>query len=344
MRITNFSPNAVGIVEIRSSTSWPSGASVLMRPSCGRRFSTISMRARSLIRDVIAISTGAGMAYTWCSTPSMRKRTRPTSRRGSMWMSDARCSNAYCHSQSTMWTTCWSLASRCPCLPSSTSCSKLPTAQLSLVRRLRALHRAGEVEEFAQVTLDVGRVREDELDLELEDLGEFVGPRTDERLAGRHRQRTPVDGHRKDPVTLGVGIGHRRRHRAQVDLQRIDVQVRDAELARQPFHQPLQRHQLVGRLERLPLPVGDRLERVLESMRARTRKRVGLGGRHQPVGQQQLEDVVQPQPPVLRLEDGGRVRCGARGGRRLDTGHGCSHPITLHRRRRRHTAKAPLFR
>jgi hypothetical protein len=62
MRITTFSPKAVGIVEIRNSTSSPAGVMVLIRPSCGRRFSTISIRARSLIREVIATSTGVGMA------------------------------------------------------------------------------------------------------------------------------------------------------------------------------------------------------------------------------------------------------------------------------------------
>ncbi|KAF1036247.1 MAG: hypothetical protein GAK34_03334 [Delftia tsuruhatensis] len=43
-----------------------------------------------------------------------------------MWMSLARWSKAYCHSQSTTRTTPWSLASSCLLLlPSSTSCSKL---------------------------------------------------------------------------------------------------------------------------------------------------------------------------------------------------------------------------
>jgi hypothetical protein len=60
----------------------------------------------------------------------MRKRTSPTSRRGSMWMSDARCSNAYCHSQSVMWTTWLSFASRLPRLPSSTSCSKFRASEI----------------------------------------------------------------------------------------------------------------------------------------------------------------------------------------------------------------------
>ena len=77
------------------------------------------------MRLVIAVSTAAGIWYTWCSTPSMRKRTMPSSRRGSTWMSLARCSKAYCHSQSTMRTTWASLASSCLSpLPSSTSCSK----------------------------------------------------------------------------------------------------------------------------------------------------------------------------------------------------------------------------
>src|SRR3989475_9168159 len=56
----------------------------------------------------------------------MRKRIPPGSRRGSLWLSLARWSKAYCHSQSTTRTTPWSLASSCLLLlPSSTSCSKL---------------------------------------------------------------------------------------------------------------------------------------------------------------------------------------------------------------------------
>ena len=61
MRITSFSPNAVGSVDRRSSTSEPSRVRVLMRPSCGRRFSTTSMRPRILMRLVIAFSTAAGI-------------------------------------------------------------------------------------------------------------------------------------------------------------------------------------------------------------------------------------------------------------------------------------------
>jgi len=88
--MTSFSPNAVGMVESRSSTSSASGVTVFSRPSCGRRFSTTSMRPSTLMRLTIAAITGVGIWYTWCSAPSMRKRTLLTSRRGSRWMSLAR--------------------------------------------------------------------------------------------------------------------------------------------------------------------------------------------------------------------------------------------------------------
>ena len=92
------------------------------------------------MRLVIAASTEAGIWYTWCSTPSMRKRTSPASRRGSMWMSLARCSKAYCHSQSTTLTMCASLASTVLlALPSSTSCSRLESPELPPAPRLAPL-------------------------------------------------------------------------------------------------------------------------------------------------------------------------------------------------------------
>ena len=73
MRMTTFSPNAVGSVETRSSISFPS-RSVLMRPSCGRRFSAMSMRHIVLRREVMARLTSFGTRWISCSTPSMRKR------------------------------------------------------------------------------------------------------------------------------------------------------------------------------------------------------------------------------------------------------------------------------
>ena len=60
MRITIFSPKAVGKVDSRISISSPSGLRVLMRPSSGRRFSTTSMRPSSWTRAIIAFMTPGG--------------------------------------------------------------------------------------------------------------------------------------------------------------------------------------------------------------------------------------------------------------------------------------------
>jgi hypothetical protein len=61
MRMTIFSPNAVGSVDRRISISSPRGLRVLMRPSCGLLFSTTSMRPSSLMRAVMALSTPMGI-------------------------------------------------------------------------------------------------------------------------------------------------------------------------------------------------------------------------------------------------------------------------------------------
>ncbi len=72
-RITIFSPKAVARLDTRSSTS-RSARHVLMRPSCGRRRSAMSMRASTLMREVTAPCTLSGTRSISCRMPSMRKR------------------------------------------------------------------------------------------------------------------------------------------------------------------------------------------------------------------------------------------------------------------------------
>ena len=126
--MTNFSPKAVGIVDKRSSVSSPFGVRVFKRPSCGLRFSATFSRPRILIRAVTATMIANGISYTVWSTPSIRKRTLPVSRRGSKWISLARCSKAYCNSQSTTLTICWSLASGLVLSPNCNNASTLVTS------------------------------------------------------------------------------------------------------------------------------------------------------------------------------------------------------------------------
>ena len=60
-RITNFSPNAVGSVDNRSSVSWPLGVRVLSRPSCGLRFSATLSLAKIFIRATTAVIIPVGI-------------------------------------------------------------------------------------------------------------------------------------------------------------------------------------------------------------------------------------------------------------------------------------------
>ncbi len=165
---------------------------------------------------------------------------------------------------------------------------------------LRTLHRAREVVELGQVAPDVLRVGEDEPDLELEDPLELLGEAPYERLTRRDGERQPIDGDGQDAVAFRVRVGHRRRDGAEVDLQRIDVHVRYVELAGQPLDQPIERHLLVRRQQRLPLLIGDRFERMIEAHRARARKLLGRGSADQAVGDHQFEDVLDPQAPIGR--------------------------------------------
>ncbi|MNR51780.1 hypothetical protein D3C85_1715010 [compost metagenome] len=60
MRITSFSPKAVGRVDRRNSTSPPSGVLVLTRPSWGLRFSATFIRPRLFRRLTTAMVTCGG--------------------------------------------------------------------------------------------------------------------------------------------------------------------------------------------------------------------------------------------------------------------------------------------
>ncbi|MOA41780.1 hypothetical protein D3C78_1637780 [compost metagenome] len=60
IRMTSFSPKAVGSVDSRSSTSPPSGVLVLTRPSWGLRFSATFIRPRLFRRLTMATVTWGG--------------------------------------------------------------------------------------------------------------------------------------------------------------------------------------------------------------------------------------------------------------------------------------------
>ncbi len=69
--MTMLSPKAVGSVDTRRSiTFWPT--LILIRPSCGTRFSAMLTFDISLIRDTMDGCKRLGGFSTSCKTPSIR--------------------------------------------------------------------------------------------------------------------------------------------------------------------------------------------------------------------------------------------------------------------------------
>ena len=75
IRITIFSPNSVGSVLTRKSIALLPNLS-FMRPSCGTRFSAMSRREMTLMREASLSLIAIGGCVISRNSPSMRKRTR----------------------------------------------------------------------------------------------------------------------------------------------------------------------------------------------------------------------------------------------------------------------------
>ena len=75
IRITIFSPNSVGSVLMRKSIALLPNLS-FMRPSCGTRFSAMSRREMTLMREASLSLIAIGGWVISRSSPSTRKRTR----------------------------------------------------------------------------------------------------------------------------------------------------------------------------------------------------------------------------------------------------------------------------
>ena len=88
MRIEQPSPRWVGSVVTRRSI-FLSSTLMLTRPSCGTRFSAMSMSDMSFTRETTPEIIRLGTRAVSCSTPSTLKRTLISLSSGSKWMSEA---------------------------------------------------------------------------------------------------------------------------------------------------------------------------------------------------------------------------------------------------------------
>ena len=76
IRMTIFSPNKVGKVLTRKSMTLSGPTFNFMRPSCGTRFSDISIREMTLIREASLSLIATGGDAISRNSPSILKRTR----------------------------------------------------------------------------------------------------------------------------------------------------------------------------------------------------------------------------------------------------------------------------
>ena len=76
IRITIFSPNSVGRVLTRKSITRSGPILSFILPSCGTRFSEMSMREMTLMREASLSLMATGGEAISRSSPSTRKRTR----------------------------------------------------------------------------------------------------------------------------------------------------------------------------------------------------------------------------------------------------------------------------
>ena len=90
MRITIFSPKSVGSVLTRKSITRSGPTFSFMRPSCGMRFSEMSSRDSTLMREASFSLISTGGETISRNSPSTRNRTRYWCSYGSKCKSDAR--------------------------------------------------------------------------------------------------------------------------------------------------------------------------------------------------------------------------------------------------------------
>jgi len=227
-----------------------------------------------------------------------------------------------------MRTTCASFASSCLfSLPSSTSCSKFerPVAPLAL---LRPLDRFREVVELDLVALDVERVRDDALDVALDDARELRFPLADVRLGAGDNRFLARHAHRQDAKARRVRRAHHVGDRREIDLQRIDVQVIHADALGEPFGERFERERLAARAPVAPFLIGDddqRMERAAV-VAALLLQLFGRRRGHELVRDQPVEDVGKREPLLGARLPRGRLNCLLHRRKTIPQTHDCDSP------------------
>ncbi len=146
--------------------------------------------------------------------------------------------------------------------------------------------------ELVQVAGDVHRVGNDPLDLQAGDMHQFIFPATDMGFGGGNNDLLLVDLDRQNFKTVRVGRGHNRSHRGDIDLERIDSQIRQFNLVCQPLGQCFQVKEF-SRLSVFPLLLGnnDQGMDLQAGTAGRHQELLGLFFVYQPVGMKIVDNL-----------------------------------------------------
>ena len=272
----------------------------------------------------------------------MRRRTSARSRLGSMWMSLARWSKAYCRSRSTARTTCWSELSSSASVPMSTNCSRLPMSSEERAHPLRLLQAALEGEDLVDGLEDLGAKAQHRFHDVAGGVLEVVERRAVEGIHHGHGHAPPVEAHRHQQVLARERLRHDGGEGARVELERVDAHECGAgglaeqrpQLglvhvfpAREAAGQAERRDQFErGHIAVVAVGAGPGLLR--ERLRARAgvgADRLGLGRGDEVALLQQGEDARQGEGVVTARDPGARR---GRGGGLRSGGHGLVACIT----------------
>ena len=118
------------------------------------------------------------------------------------------------------------------------------TVRLALSRRL--LDRFRQIEELDQIARNIDRIGHDPANILAQDLFQFSFPFAQEGLSRRNHHLAGRHPYRQDAETCRIGTGHHITHTAEIDFQRVDVEIVESAAPRQPLGQHLNCQQAIA--------------------------------------------------------------------------------------------------
>jgi hypothetical protein len=152
------------------------------------------------------------------------------------------------------------------------------------------------------------------LDVEAQDLLQLLFPVAHVRLAGGDRRFARGDADRQDAIALRVGGRHEFGDCGEIDLERVDFEIRQTGFFGQPLRERLEVQQLLRVARVLELLVGKHNQRMMLAAidAAIADQAVRFVAADQLIGDEIVQHAFEREPAIggFRLRDGNRLdRC-----------------------------------